>query len=244
MTAPPPSPTPSLLRAALLRGVFVSLPFLIIVVPFGVVFGVAAAAAGMGLIETMGFSVIVIAGAAQFAALQLIQDGAPLFIVILTALAVNLRLAMYSAALTPHLGATPPTVRACLAYCLMDQSFVASMVEYQRRPASPPAEKAAFFFGVALPLCPFWYVATWLGVTFGKAIPPEYALDFAVPICFLATVAPMLRGRANLAAAAVSVGVTLALWWMPYSSGLLVAGVAAMMTGAAVETLTEKRKVA
>ena len=35
---------------------------------------------------------------------------------------------------------------------------------------------------------------------------------------------------ANLAAAAVSVGVTLALWWMPYSTGLLVAAAAAMAT--------------
>lgn len=238
------SSSASPLRPALVRGILVSLPFLIIVVPFGVVFGVAAAAAGMGLIETMGFTVIVIAGAAQFAALQLMQDGAPLFIVILTALAVNLRMAMYSAALTPHLGATPLSLRALLAYCLMDQVFVASMVDYQRRPESSPAEKAAFFLGVALPLCPFWYAATWVGFAFGKAIPPEFALDFAVPICFLATIAPLLRGRASLAAAAVSVGVTLALWWMPYSSGLLVAGVAAMVTGAAVETFTEKRKVA
>lgn len=229
-------------RAAFLRGLVTSLPFLLVVVPFGLVFGVVATSAGMDLIETMAFSVIVVAGAAQFAAVQLIQEGAPLLIVILTALAVNLRMAMYSAALAPHLGATSAPVRALLAYSLMDQCFVASMVEYQRRPAASVAEKAAFFFGIAVPICPLWYLATWAGVVFGKTIPPEFALDFAVPIAFLATIAPLLRGRANLAAAAVSVGVTLALWWMPYSTGLLVAAACAMATGAIVETLTERQK--
>lgn len=229
-------------RAAFLRGIVTSLPFLLVVTPFGLVFGVVATTAGMTLFETMAFSVIVIAGAAQFAAVQLIQEGAPLLIVILTALAVNLRMAMYSAALAPHLGSTSRPMRALLAYSLMDQCFVASMVEYQRRPAASVAEKAAFFLGIAAPICPLWYVATWAGVTFGKTIPPEYALDFAVPIAFLATIAPLLRGRANLAAATVSVGVTLALWWMPYSTGLLVAAACAMATGAIVETLTERRK--
>ncbi len=227
-------------RQAFWRGCIASVPFVVVVVPFGLIFGVVATGAGMSVAEVLAFSVIAIAGAAQFAAVQLMQEGAPVVIVLITSIAVNLRMAMYSAALTPHLGAAPLWQRVVMSYLLVDQCFVAASVEYDRAPQLSLAEKAAFFFGVATPVVPLWYGASWAGAAFGKAIPPAFALDFAVPIAFLAIVAPMLRTNAHRAAAAVSVGVALALWWMPYSSGLLVAAVAAMMTGAVVEARAER----
>ena len=75
----------------------------------------------------------------------------------------------------------------------------------------------------------------------GTAIPPEFALDFAVPITFLAMIAPLLRTPAHIAAAFVSIAVTLALAFLPYNTGLLIAAVAAMVTGAQVEIWTERR---
>ena len=69
----------------------------------------------------------------------------------------------------------------------------------------------------------------------GGTIPPEYGLDFAVPIAFLAILAPMLKTLAHLAAALTSLVVALALAAMPYNTELLVAAVLAMMAGAEVE---------
>ena len=62
-----------------------------------------------------------------------------------------------------------------------------------------------------------------------------------MPVTFIALVAPGLRTLPNLAAAVVSVGVALALSWLPYSLWLLVAAVAAMLTGALVELWQERR---
>ena len=76
-------------------------PFTLVVGPFAILFGVVATEAGLNLLETMSFSFLVIAGAAQLTALQLMVDQAPTIIVIASALAVNLRMAMYSASLTP-----------------------------------------------------------------------------------------------------------------------------------------------
>ncbi len=73
------------------------------VAPFGLLFGVVATEAGLNLVETLTLTVLVIAGAAQFTALALLEDQAPTIIVIIASLAVNLRMAMYSAALFPHL---------------------------------------------------------------------------------------------------------------------------------------------
>ncbi|MDT8857236.1 AzlC family ABC transporter permease [Paracoccaceae bacterium Fryx2] len=231
-------------RSAFLRGVRSSAPFVIVIVPFGLLFGVAATKAGLNLLEVMSFSVVVIAGAAQFAALQLLQENAPVLIVLATSLAINLRMAMYSAALTPHLGAAPGWLRAVMAYCLIDQTFAAASVEFEQRPDQSLPEKVAFFFGTVTPICPLWYAATWAGARFGAVIPPEYGLDFAVPIAFLAMTAPMLRTAAHLAAAGVSVALALAFAWMPYSSGLFVAAAGAMLTGAQVELWTERRRAA
>lgn len=65
-------------------------PFILVVAPFGLVFGVVATEAGLNVVQTMAFSIAVIAGAAQLTALQMMTDNAPVAIILATALAVNL----------------------------------------------------------------------------------------------------------------------------------------------------------
>lgn len=229
-------------KTAFLRGLWSALTFMLVLGPIGVLFGVVATEAGLDLLEVMGFSIIVIAGAAQFAAVQMLSDHAPTLIVLATSLAVNLRMAMYSASLTPHLGRLPLGLRALAAYGLVDQTFAAAMIDYDRRPDQSPREKAAFFFGTVLPICPLWYLATYAGARIGTAIPPEYALDFAVPLTFLAMIAPLLRTLAHIAAAGVSIALSLALAFIPFNGGLLIAAATAMVTGALIEARTERRQ--
>jgi predicted branched-subunit amino acid permease len=227
--------------AAFLRGVRSAVPFVIVIVPFGMLFGVASTEAGLTLFETAAFTLTVFAGASQFAALQLMQDQAPLLVILATSLAVNLRLLMYSVALAPEYGGASVGVRAALAYFLVDQVFVVTQAELAQRPDQTLAEKIAFYFGAVLPVAGLWFGASFFGAVAGQAIPPEYALDFAVPITFLAMIAPMLRSVPHLAAAVVSVAATLALSFLPYGTGLLVAAVLAMAAGVAVELFREGR---
>ena len=227
-------------KTAFWQGVRDGAPFLLVVVPFALLFGVVATEAGLSLAQTMGFSVLVIAGAAQFTAVQLMVEQAPTLIVLATSLAVNLRMAMYSAALTPYLGTAPLWQRALIAYFNVDQSYAVSVAKYEQTDW-PLAARVAYFAGVILPVCPMWYVMTLVGALVGTTIPPEYALDFAVPITFLALIAPMLRTVAHLAAALVSVTLALILAGLPYGIGLLGAAVAAMITGAQVELWLQRR---
>ncbi len=214
-------------------------PFLFVVIPFAMLFGVVATEAGLPLAEVMVMTTLVIAGAAQFAALQLLLEDAALWLVIAGALAVNLRMAMYSASLAPHLGAAPLWQRACAAYLLFDQPYALSMTRFETHPAEPVRDRIGYYFGVAVPVALAWVAATLAGALIGSAIPPELALDFALPITFLALLAPMLRTLAHVAAAGVSVAVALALAGLPAGAGLLVAAVAAMLAGALVETALE-----
>lgn len=224
------------------RGCRDGAPFVLVVGPFALLFGVLATEAGLDVLETLSFSVVVVAGAAQFTALQLMSENAPTLIVIASALAVNLRMAMYSAALTPWMGAAPLWQRAIGAYFILDQSYACAALEFERKPAMSVPERWAYFIGTAAPVVPVWYACTVLGALVGAQIPEGWALDFALPITFLALVAPMIRSLPHIAAAVVAVIVSLLAAGLPYSSGLLVAGLLAMMTGAQTELWLERRE--
>lgn len=94
------------IRRAFWRGYRDCAPFLLIVIPYSMLFGVVARDAGLALL----------------------QDGAPVFIALLTALAVNLRMAMYSAALVPYVGHARLRTRALMAYLMVDQAFAVAVI--------------------------------------------------------------------------------------------------------------------
>jgi predicted branched-subunit amino acid permease len=229
-------------KNAYLAGVRDGWPFIFMVIPFATLFGVVAMDAGLSLGQAMGFTVLVIAGAAQFAALQLMVENAAVPLVLLAALAVNLRMAMYSASLVPYLGSAPMWQRVIVAYLNFDQTYMTSVTRYENRPEMSTQDRFLYFVGVATPITPLWCLMTLVGIYAGAAIPEAWALDFVLPITFLAMVAPMLKSLAHIAAAAVSIIVALILYGLPSGAGLLVAAFCAMITGASVEIWMERRK--
>lgn len=233
--------TVSTTNSAYWKGVRDGAPFILVVAPFALLFGVVSTEAGLNVWETLAFSILVIAGAAQFTALQLMQENAPTVIVLASALAVNLRMAMYSASLTPHLGATPIWQRALASYMMVDQSYACSILAYERNREWTPAQKMAFYFGAVTLVVPVWYAMTVAGALIGSAMPAGLALDFAVPITFIAMIAPALRTLAHVAAATASVILALIFVFVPFNLGLMIAGIGGMMVGAQVELWVSRR---
>ena len=229
---------------AFLRGLRDGTPFLLVILPFALLFGVAAHDAGMDLAQVMGFSVLVLAGASQFTAVQLLADNAPALIVIVSALAVNLRMAMYSASMVPWLGGASPRQRGLIAYLLIDQTFAMSVQHYEKHPRLSMAQRIGYFMGAAAGCCLPWAIATAAGHVLGRAIPSGLALDFALPITFLAMIGPMLRTPAHIAAALVSIIASLVFAFLPTGMGLFIAAPLAMLTGAGVEIWRERRREA
>lgn len=228
-------------RSAFATGVVDVLPFIVMVVPFATLFGVVAIEAGLSLAQTLSFSILVIAGASQFAALQLMLENAAIGFILAAALAVNLRMAMYSAAMAPHLGAAPLLQRAFIGYLNFDHSYVLAVAKYEDQPDMPLRARVAYFFGVSLTIAPLWCLFTYIGAEIGVWIPAHWEVSFVLPLAFLSTVAPMLKSPAHIAAAGVSIVLALALAGLPSGSGLLIAALCAMITGVLVETLLERK---
>lgn len=229
---PVPSPAPS--ARGFRAGVWAALPVLLAVAPFGFIFGTVATEAGLSALQTMAYTTIVIAGASQLAALQVLVDGAPVAIAILTGAVVNMRMAMYSASIAAHWQSVGMLWRVPAAWFLHDQAFALSMARYQARPDEPVADKLGYYFGVGLTTSCVWIIATALGILLGAQIPPAWGLDFAVPATFLAVCAPMIRGTANVVAAAVAAVMAVLLFWVPSGFGLMIASIIGIAAGMAV----------
>ncbi len=229
-------------NSAYLQGLRDGAPFMAVAGPFALLFGVLAAEAGLNLVEVMSFSLVVIAGAAQFTALQLLQDNAPTIVVILSALAVNLRVAMYSAALTPYLGDAPLWQRVFASYLLVDQSYALSHAKFESVPDLTTPQRMAYYFGTCTLVMIVWFACSFLGAALGTQLPPQIPLGFALPIAFLSLVAPMLRTLPHLIAAFVGVIVSLVCAGLPFSLGLFLGGLLGMMAGARAEVILASKK--
>lgn len=216
-------------RAALMEGLKAIAPIAPSAIPFGLIVGVAAMDAGLSPAAALGMSVIVFAGAAQVAALQLVADGALPAVVIITALVINLRMVMYSASLAPHFAHLPRRWKWGLSYLLTDQAYAVTITRFRREPGM--VERNWYFLGASSPIWVAWVLATAVGIWAGAAVPEGWSLGFIVPLIFLALLLPSVYDRPTAAAAVVSGAVAAALHGVPFHLGLSTGALAGVAAG-------------
>ncbi len=223
-------------------GVRAELPILLGVAPFGMIFGaVAVAVLPPALAQAM--SSIIFAGSAQFIAAELISVGTPAFVLLTTTFIVNLRHLLYSASLAPYVRSLPLRWRLALAYLLTDEAYAVTIVHYTDS-HSPPATRHWFFLGAGLALWTVWQLSTALGILLGARIPPEWSLDFALPLTFIGIVVPTLRDRPHLGAALSAGVVAVAAAGWPYKLGLMAAALVGIVVGVMLESMGRRKKPA
>jgi predicted branched-subunit amino acid permease len=221
-------------RRELLDGCRQIAPVLIGTIPFGFVTGVVAVASGMTPLEGIALSVLSFSGIAQLVASQLVAVQSPVLLTIAAAAVVSLRFLMYSAALSPHLAHLDRRWRLLLSYLMTDQSFAMTVKRF-----SEPGDvrhRHWHFLGSALTLYASWQLAVALGALAGAQVPATWSLDFAVVLCFIALLVPAVRTRADLAAAMVAAAVALVAAGLPYRLSLVIASIAGIAAGLAIES--------
>ena len=209
-------------------------PLLLGVAPFGMLYGIGALAVGMPVWLAQLTSMLVFAGAAQLVIVQMLGAAAGALPIGLTAVLLNLRHMLYSASVAEHVRHLPRRWRVLLAYLLTDEAYAVAILRYAR-PAGPgPDLRHWYFLGCGLTLWGCWQLSTALGIAFGARIPPEWDIDFAVPLTFIALLTLLVKERAGQAAALVAALAVLALAALPYRLGLVLAIVLGLLAGAAV----------
>lgn len=229
-------------RQSLLAGVKDMLPILIGVVPFGLVAGAAVIQAGQGIAEAMGMSLIVFAGASQIIATTLFGDHAPVWIALVTALIVNSRMFIYSTSIAPLFAEVPAWQRPLLGYMLVDQNYVAVMTKGRFR---EDIDVVPYYVGAWAALASTWHVTNLVGALLGPVIPASWGLDFAVPLVFLAMLAPVLTSSTAVGVAVVTaVASAVLVPVLPMQTGLIVALLVGMAYGAWRDRVTPAEEVA
>ncbi len=204
---------------------------------FGFVYGLAARGAGFSPIEAMAMSLLVFAGAAQFAAVGYVAGGLAWPGVILLTALLNARHLLYSAALAPRLRDRPAWKRAIMAHLLTDEAFALSIAHFGR--IGRADERGYWIAAVGSTFIP-WNLATLAGVALGGQIadPSRYGLDVVFPAAMAGLAVGLVVGRRELVAAAVGavVGIVVSLAIGP-AVGIVAGGIVGPAAAMAVPGL-------
>jgi 4-azaleucine resistance transporter AzlC len=222
-----------------IAGVLDQLPILLGVVPFGFIFGALAVRVGIPPLLAQGFSILIFAGSAQFIAAGLVADGTPPMVVVLTILVINLRHLLYSANLAPHLSKLSSPWKIVLSWLLTDEAFAVTTVRYQKQKG---ANTHWYMLGTGLALWISWQASTAIGIVLGTRIPESWAWEFALPLTFMALLAPTLVDRPAWAAALSAGLASLALASLPYKLNLLIGALTGVMVGLVFEMRSSRPK--
>jgi 4-azaleucine resistance transporter AzlC len=224
-------------RAEFWAGTRAMIPLIIGGIPFGVIYGALAVTSGLSPAAAMGMSLVVFAGSAQFIAVGLVAQGAALPLIVLTTFVVNLRHALYSASLAPHVRHLPQRWLVPLAALLTDESFVVTSARYERGGAAP--NQHWYFLGANLAMYVPWQLSTLAGIIFGAVIPniAQFGLDFAYSATFIGMLVPMIKNRPVALAVTVAGGTALLAHGLPNQMGLFLAAIAGVVAGVVGERL-------
>lgn len=198
-------------------------------IAWGLIAGVAAVAAGLSPLAAMAMCIIVYAGSAQLAALQMLATGTPLAVVFLAALVINSRFVLFSLSMSHHLPGLSLRKRLAFSYLLSDNGYASTIARFAYHPAEP--HKDAYLLGTCIVVWVSWQLGTSLGVLAGSALPASWALEFTVPLTFLALGVSVIRDRPMVLAALVAGVVALLAWHLPHRLGLLLASAAGIAAG-------------
>ncbi len=226
-------------RAAFRAGVIECLQLIPSYVPFGLVCGVAAVQAGLGEWGAVALATFAFAGSSQAVLTQFLSGGAPMLIAIASGLVVNLRMAVYSAAISSRIAGATRKERVLWAAFLVDQTFISNEARHQR--GGHMEHPLAFYLGCALTLWPWWVLMNAIGAFAGAKLPTSWQLDFTIPLSFVAMVVPLLKSRGQIVAATAGGVAGVLLYAMPLKTGLIVACVFGTCVGMLVDTMLAKR---
>ena len=217
------------------------LPACIGLIPFGLVCGVGAAAAGADFAAALGMSAIIFSGAAQILAAQLIAAGAPVAVIVLTCVGAGPALPDVQ-----RRDGAVPRGRCRRAGSARSPSCSPTRRSRRRSAASTRtairARGALHFVGGGTALWGSWQIDNVVGYFAGNVIPASWSLEFAVPLCFIALLAPALKSVPPVVAAVVAGVAVLALDALPMRLNLIAAGVLGIVAGTVIELARERWK--
>ena len=188
---------------------------------FGLATGAAMVPTGLDMPVVFAMPAVLYAGAGQLAYGQLFALAAPFASILLALALINLRYVIYAAIASTWPGARLGLRRWVMPYFVTETSFALALRE-------EPQHRIGVLFGAGAALWVTWFLACTIGALVGERLPP-LKHGYAIPAIVLAPIiAALLRDRRRMAVAVLACTLGVALAWLPYRLGPLVAAVVAV----------------
>ncbi len=175
-------------------GLRAMLPVAIAAVPIGLLFGALCAGKGLSVTESGLMSILVFAGGAQFAAVELWTWPVSLATLAISTLLINARLGLMSASLLPKLRHLSRRQRLLACALITDETWALAEQRALAQPISP-----AYWYAQGLLLLTVWSGTTMLGASLGALLgaPERIGADFVFTALFIGLIAGFWRGPAT-----------------------------------------------
>lgn len=204
------------------EGVRAMAPFALAIAVWGFVTGVAMVNSGMPIPVGVLMTLTVFAGSAQLAVLPLLAVGAPLPVVWVTALIVNLRFVIFAASSRSAFVHLPLRQRVLAGYLNGDLGFALFSLRFADDPERGTPVQWGFFYGGAVVNWVVWQVASIAGLLLGGLAPTDWGLELAAYLALVAVLVPMATKFPAIVGVVVAVVLSLVTVRMPLRLGLLV----------------------
>ena len=225
-------------RRDVAAGARAMVPWLVGIVPFGLVIGLSAAQADIPTLAGWLTGPLIYAGSSQVATIEMLDNGAAPVVVVVAALVINVRLILYSATMARHWRGTSWRWRFVAAYLLVDPSLAVGLDGYGRRIDRGRAH--ARYLGGAVLLWVSWLAAIGIGATVGAGLPTWLHLEFVIPLYLVGEVTTKLADPALRRTIFVASAVAILALSAPLHLGMalaIAAGITAGLTVRPVERL-------
>lgn len=162
-----------------------SLPVLIAYIPLGVAFGILAASRDFSFLELILSSLIVYAGAGQFALVALIDAKAGFFEVFFALFLLNFRHFFYTLSLLKELKELN-CLRHYIMFALTDESFALLSTQKSRLQNLCLKKKSFILFLLCFLNQMYWIIGSVLGFLFQKNVRIDYSgIEFSLNALFI-----------------------------------------------------------
>lgn len=163
---------------------------------WSVVTNIALISAGLNSFETLSFNILVYAGSAQLAVMPLINGDYPYWTVWLTALIVNSRFLIFSAAIQPHFKHYSFLKKAGIGYLNTDITFAKFLHKFPLANSSGESRyELLYFLGLAITNWSIWITGVLTAIFFGAYIPSSWGIGFAGTLALIALIIPAIKNK-------------------------------------------------
>ena len=222
-------------------GVRAAVPVMVGYFPAGMTFGILAKGGQINILDLVGFSGVIFAGASQYMAINLLKSGVAYIEIIFATFLLNFRHLLMSAGIAQKLREPKIGRLAAIAFGITDETFSVAAAEELEL-------STAYLGGLGFFSWLSWNVGSLAGFLAGSYLPDriEAAMGVALYALFAALLMPQIKRNLSFAVLAVVAG---ALHAGLKSGGFISGGwtfvisiILSALIGAAFLTVREKRR--